>query len=168
MWIGRGLAGRTWSAFIRRLPRFAFKKFWPFAIRIRPWSGRGLSVCRRPLWFKVNRSSVRCRLWGVRTRRKSSIHSPFSSVGTVLNDSSSRATTWIGLNWTELDCENGDSDVGDIVMLVTLWWRPIWDVGAKIIMLTTFLLCWWFFQCIKSVANISNLSLTHLFSNIRH
>ena len=28
----------------------------------------------------------------------------------------------------------GDSDVGDIVMLVTLWWWLIWDVGGRIIM----------------------------------
>ena len=33
---------------------------------------------------------------------------------------------------------NGDSDVGDIVMLVTLWWWPIWNVGGRIIMLATF------------------------------
>ena len=35
-------------------------------------------------------------------------------------------------------CKIGDSDVGDIVMLVTLWWWPIWDVGGRIIMLATF------------------------------
>jgi len=29
----------------------------------------------------------------------------------------------------------GDSDAGDIVMLVTLWWWPIWDVGGRIITL---------------------------------
>ena len=34
-------------------------------------------------------------------------------------------------------CKIGDSDVGDIVMLVTLWWWPIWDVGGRIIMLAT-------------------------------
>ena len=32
----------------------------------------------------------------------------------------------------------GDSDVGDIVMLMTLWCWPIWDVGDRIIMLVTF------------------------------
>ena len=32
----------------------------------------------------------------------------------------------------------GYSDVGDIVMLVTLWWWPIWDVGDRIIMLVIF------------------------------
>ena len=32
----------------------------------------------------------------------------------------------------------GDSDVGDIVMLVTLWWWLILDVGGRIIMLATF------------------------------
>ena len=31
-----------------------------------------------------------------------------------------------------------------------------------------FSLCWWFSQCIKSGTNISNLSPTHLVSNIRH
>ena len=35
--------------------------------------------------------------------------------------------------------ERVDSDVGDIVMLVALWWWPILDVGDKIIMLATFL-----------------------------
>ena len=33
---------------------------------------------------------------------------------------------------------DGDSDVGDIVKLVTLWWWLIWDVGDRIIMLATF------------------------------
>ena len=33
---------------------------------------------------------------------------------------------------------HGDSDVGDIVMLVTLWWWLIWDVGDRIIILVTF------------------------------
>ena len=32
----------------------------------------------------------------------------------------------------------GDSDVGDIVMLVTLWWWLILDVGGTIIILATF------------------------------
>ena len=32
----------------------------------------------------------------------------------------------------------GDSDVDDIVMLVTLWWWLVWDVGGRIIMLATF------------------------------
>ena len=32
----------------------------------------------------------------------------------------------------------GDSDVGDIVMLVNLWWWLISDVGVRILMLTTF------------------------------
>ena len=32
----------------------------------------------------------------------------------------------------------GDSDVGDIVMLVTLWLWLIWDVGGRIIMLVIF------------------------------
>ena len=32
----------------------------------------------------------------------------------------------------------GDSDVGDIVMLVTFWWWLILDVSGRIIMLATF------------------------------
>ena len=32
----------------------------------------------------------------------------------------------------------GDSDVGDTVMLVTLWWWLILDVGDRNIMLATF------------------------------
>ena len=69
----------------------------------------------------------------------------------------------------------GDSDVGDIVMLVTLWWWLIWDVGGRIIMLATFfvvfnrsLTCWIGHQHPESITNISNLSPTHLVSNIRH
>ena len=32
----------------------------------------------------------------------------------------------------------GESDDGDIEMMVTLWWWLIWDVGGRIIMLATF------------------------------
>jgi len=32
----------------------------------------------------------------------------------------------------------GDSDFGENVMLVMLWWWPIWDVGDRIIMLAIF------------------------------
>ena len=49
----------------------------------------------------------------------------------------------------------GDSDVGDIVMLVTLCLR-------------LFSLCWWLSQCIKLVINISNLSPIHFMLQIRH
>ena len=35
--------------------------------------------------------------------------------------------------------QKGDSDVGDIDMLLTLWWWLIWDVGGSIIMLATFI-----------------------------
>ena len=35
----------------------------------------------------------------------------------------------------------GESDVGDIDMLVTLWWWLIWNVGGRIIMLATFFVC---------------------------
>ena len=49
------------------------------------------------------------------------------------------------------------------VMLVTsLCWWPILDVGGRIIMLASFSLCWWFFQCIKSVTYIVNRSPTSL------
>ena len=48
----------------------------------------------------------------------------------------------------------GYSDVGDIVMLVTLWWWPIWDVGDRIIMLVIFSLCW----CFSNVLNRSPTS----------
>ena len=34
--------------------------------------------------------------------------------------------------------QNGDSDVGDIVVLMTLWWWLISAVGGRIIMLATF------------------------------
>ena len=30
---------------------------------------------------------------------------------------------------------DGDTDIGDIFMLVTLRWWPIWDIGDRIIML---------------------------------
>ena len=54
--------------------------------------------------------------------------------------------------------------VGDFMMVTDLrcWWQNHY-VGDFF-----FLLCWWFFQCIKSVTNILNLSPTHLVSNIRH
>ena len=62
---------------------------------------------------------------------------------------------------SELQVVFGDSDIGDIVMLVTLWWWLIRDVGGRIIMLATFfLLCWRFSQCIKSVTNVLNRSPT--------
>ena len=53
----------------------------------------------------------------------------------------------------------GDSDVGDIGMLVTsvCWW--LYD-GDLFKMLVAESLCWWFSQCIKSVTNILNQSLT--------
>jgi len=83
----------------------------------------------------------------------------------------------LAANWDKTEnkweLENlGDSDVGDIVMLVTLWWWPIWDVGGRIIMLTTFFR-WWFFQFIKSVTIDSPTSWIghqHLkfVTNIRH
>ena len=57
--------------------------------------------------------------------------------------------------------------VGDIVMLMTLWWWLISDVGGRIIMLATFfVMSVTFFvmsvfsQRIKSVTNILNRSLT--------
>ena len=74
----------------------------------------------------------------------------------------------------------GDSDVDDIVMLLTLWWWLIWADG-QIIMFSIFSLCWGFSQCYKSiltiywidhqhpesVTNISILSSTQFVSNIQ-
>ena len=54
----------------------------------------------------------------------------------------------------------GDSDVGDIVMLVTLWWWLISDVDGRIFMLATFFR-YDGHQHPESVTNISNLSPTH-------
>ena len=48
-----------------------------------------------------------------------------------------------------------DGDWFEILVAESLCWR-------------LFSLCWWFFPCIKSVTNISNLSPTHFVSNIRH
>ena len=62
---------------------------------------------------------------------------------------------------------NGDSDIGGIVMLVTLWWLLIWDLGGIIIMLATFPLFWWFSHCIKS-SPTSQTCHQHLVSTIRH
>ena len=60
-------------------------------------------------------------------------------------------------------------------MLVTLWWWLISNVDGNIIMLTTFFVMlvvfsmyWIGPQHPESVTNISNLSPTHLVSNIRH
>ena len=69
-----------------------------------------------------------------------------------------------------------DHRIGQLVtvMLVTslCWW--LYD-GDWFEMLVAESLCWWLFSlywwfslCIKSVTNISNLSPTHLVSNIRH
>ena len=53
------------------------------------------------------------------------------------------------------------------VMLVTslCWWLYDGDIFE---MLVAKSLCWRFSQCIKSVSNNSELSPTHLVSNIRH
>ena len=56
--------------------------------------------------------------------------------------------------------EIGYCDVGDIVILVTWWWRPILDFDEKIIMLAT-VLC----ECLYIVLNRSP---KHSVSNIRH
>ena len=65
----------------------------------------------------------------------------------------------------------GDSDVGDIVMLVTLWWWLISDFGGRIIMSATS------FEMLPTMLaqhhigdflNILNRSPTHFVSNIRH
>ena len=77
-------------------------------------------------------------------------------------------TKILGAQLWNQNIPTGDSDVGDIVMLVTLWWWLIWDVGGGIIMLEIFFVMLVFFRCIKSVTNISDLSPTHLVSNIRH
>ena len=61
-----------------------------------------------------------------------------------------------------------DSDVGDKVILVILWWWSIQDVADRIIMLATFSGMLVFFQCTKSVTNILNLSPTHFVFIIRH
>ena len=52
--------------------------------------------------------------------------------------------------------------VSDFMIVIDLrcWWQNHY-VGDF------FSLCWWSSQCIKSVTNISNLSPTHLVSNIR-
>ena len=44
-----------------------------------------------------------------------------------------------------------NSDVGDIIMLVTSWLWPIKDFGDRINMLPTFLFMLVFFHCIQSV-----------------
>ena len=66
----------------------------------------------------------------------------------------------------------GESDVGDIVMLLTLWWWMISDVSGRIIMLAIFFVMLMIFSIVhqhpESVNNISNLSPTHSVSNIRH
>ena len=47
---------------------------------------------------------------------------------------------------------DGDSDVGDVIMLVTLWWWLIWDVGGRIIMFATF------FRYVGDFLNVLNRS----------
>ena len=53
----------------------------------------------------------------------------------------------------------GDSDVGDIVMLVALWWWPVWDVGGRVIVLVTF------FRYVGDFLNVLN---RYLVSDLRH
>ena len=67
---------------------------------------------------------------------------------------------------------NGDSDVGDIVILVTQCWWRFWDVGGRILMLMTSLGCWrpkWptssptFYCChqhISSPTSVTNIDVT--------
>ena len=50
----------------------------------------------------------------------------------------------------------GDSDVGNIVMLVTLWWWLISDVAGRIIMLVIFPMFQIGHQHPESLTNISN------------
>ena len=57
-------------------------------------------------------------------------------------------------------CYTGDSDVGDIVMLVALWWWLILDFGDRIIRLATFFVMLVSSLSIKSVTNILNRSST--------
>ena len=62
-----------------------------------------------------------------------------------------RCTDYIMLN-------NGDSDVGDIVMLVTLWLWLIWDVCARIIMLAANLALFSYVSYFRNVLNRSPTS----------
>ena len=48
----------------------------------------------------------------------------------VTNCDNVMSLTIFGYWWRKI---NGDSDVGDIIMLVTLWWRLIWDVEIKLV-----------------------------------
>ena len=45
---------------------------------------------------------------------------------------------WLNVEEFDAAIHIGDSDIGDIVMLVTLWWWLISDVGGRIIMLVIF------------------------------
>ena len=54
----------------------------------------------------------------------------------------------------------GDSDVGDIVMLVTLWWWLIWDVGDFLYVLNRSSTFWIGHQHLKIVTN--TFGLQHL------
>ena len=66
----------------------------------------------------------------------------------------------------DIEGYDGDSDVGDNVMLVTTWCWWFYDSDRFKMLVTEslcwrlFSLCWWFSQCIKSVTNILNWSPT--------
>ena len=93
----------------------------------------------------------------------------YNSPKAVLNQASSgrrllRRPRFPGSMFSSWD---GDSDVGDIVMLVTLWWWLIWDVGGKIIKMTTFFVMLMNFamyligqQPIGSPKSVTNIDVT--------
>ena len=93
----------------------------------------------------------------------------YNSPKAVLNQASSgrrllRRPRFPGSMFSSWD---GDSDVGDIVMLVTLWWWLIWDVGGKIIIMTTFFVMLMNFamyligqQPIGSPKSVTNIDVT--------
>ena len=60
-----------------------------------------------------------------------------------------------------------DHEIQKVTMiLVTLWWKLISDVGGTIIMLATYFVMLVIFSMHELIINISNLSPTHLVSNI--
>ena len=63
------------------------------------------------------------------------------TLGTVCNEDSASALVAFKNKKKKTNCQD-DSDVGDIVMLVTLSWLRFVDVGDRISMLVTSFECW--------------------------
>ena len=92
--------------------------------------------------IKVSQSVVKCytNIWIYKTIWSSSSYS-WNWTGLLYFRKHHLCVKYVNPMYKFINDSNakiGDSDVGDIVRLVTLWWWLILDVGGRIIMLATF------------------------------